>query len=53
MPSLTSPNVFSSLVSSFLLHVFIFSILNYGFSFAQKKDKKMEKKLPILNCDST
>lgn len=45
MPSLTSPDVFSALVSSFLLHVFIFSILVYGFSFAQK--------LPILNCDLT
>lgn len=39
MPSLTSPDVFSALVS-FLLLVFIFSILVYGFSFAQK--------LPIL-----
>lgn len=45
MPSLTSPDVFSALVFSFLLRVFIFSILVNDFSFAQK--------LPIFNCDLT
>lgn len=45
MPSLTSRDVSSALVLSFLLHVFIFSILVYGFSFAPND--------PSLNCDST
>lgn len=45
MPSLTSRDVSSALVLSFLLHVFIFSILVYGFSFAPND--------PSLNCDLT